>query len=77
MHLRGTGEANALIEFSLDEPRTLNNALNEVCNCLDIREFATRMGVERDDARWLLREVGDAIRAVEERPTEAGREIDD
>jgi len=32
------------------------NALNEVCNGLDIREFAIRMGAERAEALGLMKD---------------------
>ncbi|HEU4884104.1 MAG TPA: hypothetical protein VFT45_17715 [Longimicrobium sp.] len=47
----------ATITVSLTELHTLNNALNEVCNGLHIEEFATRMGVEREEAAALLEQI--------------------
>lgn len=48
--------------FALDEDELLilNNALNEVCNGVDIDdfEFSARIGVDREEARALLRRVG-------------------
>lgn len=42
------------------------NALNEVCNGVEIEdfEFSTRLGVERSEARELLAEVGAALDAL-------------
>ncbi len=37
------------VELSGDELEILNNALDEVCNGLDIREFAIRMGAEKPE----------------------------
>jgi hypothetical protein len=34
------------VALTRDELRILSNALNEVCNALDVEEFATRMGAE-------------------------------
>jgi hypothetical protein len=65
MYLRGLEDGRAVLELSHDELLIMNNALNEVCNGLDLPEFATRIGAQRDEARWLLREIGDAIGAVE------------
>ena len=49
--------------LSKDELRLLNNALNEVCNGVDIEEaeFVTRLGVERSEARRLLADLGKVI----------------
>ena len=45
--------------LSTSELVLLNNALNEVCNGIDIpdSEFATRLGVDRKAARQLLEKV--------------------
>jgi hypothetical protein len=44
----------------------LSNALNEVCNGVDIEdfEFSTRLGVERPQAQQLLAEVRAVLMAV-------------
>ena len=55
----------ATIRFSLTELVTVNNALNEVCNGLHIQEFATRMGVEREEAATLLEQVHALIDRME------------
>lgn len=55
-----------LIRFSNDELLILNNALNEVCNALDLAEFSTRMGSELADVDKLLRQIGEAINIVGE-----------
>jgi len=49
------------LRLSLEELVAINNALNEVTNALDIEEFETRMGVSRDVAVELLRQVHTAI----------------
>lgn len=51
----------AIIRFSPDELLLLNNALNEVCNGLDLDEFSTRMGAELEDVEKLLQQIGEAI----------------
>lgn len=43
-----------ILELSSDELRVLSNALNEVCNGIEVWEFDTRMGVKIDDARNIL-----------------------
>jgi hypothetical protein len=50
---------SAKIEVSDAELLVINNALNEVCNALDIREFDTRMGCSRDLAKSVLKAVGE------------------
>ena len=47
------------VELTDAELVILNNALNEVCNGVDIEdaEFQTRLGVTRDEARALLLKI--------------------
>jgi len=47
----------ATIVFTQAELVILNNALNEVCNGIDVPEFATRLGAELSEVRQLLHEV--------------------
>jgi hypothetical protein len=47
----------ATIRVSLQELYILNNALNEVCNALNVDQFAIRMGVEREEAGALLERI--------------------
>jgi hypothetical protein len=49
------------LRLSLEELVAINNALNEVTNALDIEEFETRMGVSRDVAVELLKQIHRAI----------------
>lgn len=54
------------MDFSHDELRWLNNALNEVLHgpeSIEEREFHTRMGGEREEVEALLAKVRDALRA--------------
>jgi hypothetical protein len=53
-------QKTATIEFSRHELLAINNALNEVCNALDVREFDTRMGCSREFAKSLLKGIGEA-----------------
>jgi hypothetical protein len=48
------------IEVADTELLAINNALNEVCNALDIREFDTRMGCSLELAKALLKAIGEA-----------------
>jgi hypothetical protein len=54
MELKKVDECGVLVVLSLDDLLTVCNALNEVCNGMDVPEFATRMGVTRDEALRLL-----------------------
>jgi len=49
------------LDLSESELTIINNALNEVANGLDLAEFSTRMGAERDDVQWLLQEVREIL----------------
>jgi hypothetical protein len=61
-----TGEADddrnrtLTITLTPDEALVLVNALNEVCNGIEIEdwEFATRLGADREEARALLGRLG-------------------
>jgi hypothetical protein len=59
-------EAGATVVLSSDEIGILNNALNEVCNGLEIPEFATRMGADIDEVSHLLHEIHSLGRAMNE-----------
>lgn len=58
MELKRIDESGgAFVVVSHDELLTISNALNEVCNGLEIPEFATRIGVMREEALQLLGKV--------------------
>jgi hypothetical protein len=49
-----------LVELTRDELDIINNALNEVCNGIDLEgEFETRMGCTVEQARAVLAKVHD------------------
>jgi hypothetical protein len=50
-------QQKATVVLSSDEVGILNNALNEVCNALDIAEFSTRMGAELGEVQQLLHQL--------------------
>jgi hypothetical protein len=61
MRLLQTDATAVTLELTRDEVRTLGQALNEVCHGLDAIEdweFRTRMGVQRNEAKALLDELG-------------------
>jgi hypothetical protein len=43
-----------VLELSKDELGVLSNALNEVCNGIEVWEFDTRMGIKIENARIIL-----------------------
>ncbi|MGH9352432.1 MAG: hypothetical protein ACRD2G_09755 [Terriglobia bacterium] len=53
--------AETVIQLSPKELTILNNALNEVCNALDLWEFSTRMGVAKEEVLKLLQEMSVAV----------------
>lgn len=57
---------DATIRLSLTELYIVNNALNEVCNALDLDEFHVRMGVEREDAAHFLEQIHALIARIEQ-----------
>jgi hypothetical protein len=58
MRIKNLSRSGALVELTSDEIRTINNALNEVCNGVGLEgEFDTRMGCSVADASRLLAEV--------------------
>lgn len=68
MRVLQSGSDRATVELTMDDLLTFNNALNEVCNALDLAEFATRMGVELSEARALLRQVRDVLTSMDTAP---------
>ena len=47
-----------LVELTKDELGIINNALNEVCNGIDLKgEFDTRMGCSLEEARTVLAKI--------------------
>ena len=59
------GTNRSQIELGLEEILILNNSLNEVCNGIDLFEFATRMGVDRERVRLLLAESSELFELME------------
>ena len=59
--IKKSGVAGEQISLTADELSILCNALNEVCHGLDIREFSTRMGAEKDEVLKLLNRLSNAL----------------
>jgi len=54
MHVLNQTGNTITLNLTPDEAITLNNALNEVLECLDDAEFSTRMGATKDEVLKLL-----------------------
>jgi len=61
MKIEKTPEGTFVIRASEEELLIINNALNEVCNGLPLRDFETRVGAPLSSAEALLKEVGAAL----------------
>ena len=61
MKVNSVLDRSVTVSLSADELLILNNALNEVCNGIEVPEFATRMGADVDEVRSLLNEVGQVL----------------
>lgn len=57
------------IGVSRDELLIVNAALNEVCNGIEVFEFETRIGADRERVAALLKEIGSLL----DRMDSAGR----
>lgn len=55
MRILETTKERATVELSAEDIRLMGNALNEVCNGIDLPEFETRMGFSRAEVANALR----------------------
>ena len=65
MQVQAVSHNGVLVQLSEDDLLLINNALNEVCHALDIREFTTRMDADHAAAERLLTAVGALVDQVE------------
>jgi hypothetical protein len=71
MTLIGIEGREITAQFTADELLIINNALNEVCNGIDIDEFGTRIGASTVEVRSLLASVGNVIeKSIATRPAD-------
>ena len=72
VQLREVGRSSATVTLTTSELLAVNNALNEVCHGVqeldDDNEFATCIGVPRNEARRLLAELGPVVNRTNELP---------
>lgn len=64
MQIEQVEKETATIHLSKEELVIINNALNEVCNGLELKEFSTRMGETRKNVEELLFQIGKIIDAM-------------
>jgi hypothetical protein len=65
MEMRKVEGGKALVLLDTEDLLILSNALNEVCNGIEVPEFATRIGVNLEEALAMQR----ALNAIYERLT--------
>jgi len=56
--------SGATIALTDQELTIINNALNEICNGIDVPEFATRIGADREEAEQLLEQIHGVVSAM-------------
>jgi hypothetical protein len=54
----------ASVQLSKEDLVLIHNALNEVCNALDVPEFQTRMGADIEQAQALLARIGELLKTM-------------
>jgi len=57
MEILERSKGKAVISFFNDELVILNNALNEICNGVDIPQFETRVGYPRERVEALFEHI--------------------
>jgi len=71
MNIISLSQSAALMEVTKDDLIMINSALNETCNGIELFEFETRIGFDRERVKRLLNEIGLLIDKIEDR--ESGR----
>jgi hypothetical protein len=70
MQVRQSDESHVVLDLSRNELILLNNALNEVCNGLDLPDFSTRLGAQRGELEALFRQIKAALEGMVKRKDE-------
>jgi len=70
MQIHQSDESHVLLDLSRNELILLNNTLNEVCNGLDLPDFATRLGAQRGELEALFRQIKEALEGMVKRKDE-------
>ena len=61
MEVIDTTPERSHIGISQDELLIVNAALNEICNGIEVFEFETRIGADRERVAALLKEIGSLL----------------
>ena len=61
MEVIDTTPERSHIGLSQDELLIVNAALNEICNGIEVFEFETRIGADRERVAALLKEIGSLL----------------
>lgn len=56
MRVISIDENGITVHLTRDDAQVVSNALNEVCNALEVREFSIRMGADLNEVRALLKQ---------------------
>lgn len=60
MQLIAVDSDEIVTKLTRDELGVINNALNEICNGIDVEEFETRIGATREEVGSLLKQLREA-----------------
>lgn len=52
------------LDLTVEEARILSNALNEICNGIEVEEFKLRIGADLEKAEELLDQFSAALRST-------------
>lgn len=61
MDLLSTTKFDAELKITEKELLILNSALNEICNGIDVTEFETRIGSDKNEVAALLSKIGSIL----------------
>lgn len=64
MDIECAASDEALLRLTRDELVVLANALNTVCNAVDLPEFTTLLGVNRSEAEALLADLAAVLQRM-------------
>jgi len=68
MEILERSKGKAVISFFNDELVILNNALNEICNGVDIPQFETRVGYPRERVEALFEQINSVNSLINKLP---------
>ena len=61
MRFKIENDKNIQLQLSEEELIILNNALNEICNGIEVPEFETRIGANLEKVKTLLMSTGNVL----------------